>query len=1066
MGPDEVLFLEGAEDIDILGPSDEAEVIQVKETKASGSVTLRSIDVLEAIHNYWQTKKDNSAKTVRYRFLTTSERGKEKPNPFNKTKGLDLWDQCKKEGQDDNLLRKFLLKQKTLPQDLRDFIQNAENDDLRQNLFMPLEWDTGKDPQADVERIVQEKLIAYAEKLGLAYLHSEYEVVINAFLRHVWDVVRRTENRKLDRADFLREFEKATTESVDKSVLRKLRTDSATLAKIKTAPFQISAPLADFTGREKEITSISSMLLTESNARINVHGMPGVGKTELALCIASNVSGDFPDGRVVINFRGTDDTPLTSENALRECITAFIGLDENLPDDLLTLRNLYQTVLHDKKALLIFDNVNDWRQISNLLPPTGCVAMITSRSPIAGVSNISLGVLSAKESVDLLQKIVPNIHISVANLICELCGYLPLAIRAAGSLLSVTEDLDPSDYATELQDERTRLEKLGDEGVEIGVKAVFNLAYRRLPEETQRVFRNLAVFKADFDSQAEEFVCEDIHHEHLSSLVRHAFVSFDRNSRRYQLHELVRLFAASLSENDDLAIAKTSFARFYISLISYANSSFLHTDQSHQRGLELFDRERENIRTSWEFISNQAEIDKKFINLTLDLLLAGGNLLLRQLPPTEFIKWCEKALSIAKKHNHEPAEVTPLWLLGLAYENIGELNLAENSFRNALTISKKLGNQENIAHLLEYLGRVLVAKGKPHEGITCLEEAKQIFHNQGQHKKEGSVVSNLSFAYQTLNDGNEAFSRLKAVLNGAREEGNKFEEANALGNLANYFERKDKNIAVICIEQAANLYADLGYRDREAICLSQAGLLQTDLGERTRGIDQIKLAVKIHQDIDDKFGETYSVGRLGQALVRLNKYEEALSAFDEQIGLAKQINSRDREASALGNKAIIFNKLGRFEESVIVSREALTIAQLTGNTRDEFIGLCHLGEALAKLDLRDDAVATFEHQVEIAKVMDVGDDVRHSYKHLADLYAEWGNLQKAIEYMEDSVAFCKTSKDPHDYPDSTSQLADFLARDGRYREAIEQGEISIKHFEKISHLWCADQVRSKINIWK
>ena len=51
----------------------------------------------------------------------------------------------------------------------------------------------------------------------------------------------------------------------------------------------------------------------------------------------------------------------------------------------------------------------------------------------------------------------------MADQICFLCGYLPLAVRAAGSLLDITADLAPNAYAEQLRDERTRLENIGTE---------------------------------------------------------------------------------------------------------------------------------------------------------------------------------------------------------------------------------------------------------------------------------------------------------------------------------------------------------------------------------------------------------------------------------------------------------------------------------------------------------------------------------------------------------------------------------------------------------------------------
>lgn len=70
----EVLFLEGAEDIDILGPG-RAETIQVSETRASGPITLRSKKVLMAIGHFWEHQEKNP-ELIQFRFLSTSERSR------------------------------------------------------------------------------------------------------------------------------------------------------------------------------------------------------------------------------------------------------------------------------------------------------------------------------------------------------------------------------------------------------------------------------------------------------------------------------------------------------------------------------------------------------------------------------------------------------------------------------------------------------------------------------------------------------------------------------------------------------------------------------------------------------------------------------------------------------------------------------------------------------------------------------------------------------------------------------------------------------------------------------
>src|SRR3954468_21186 len=75
LGPTELLFLEGAEDFDVV-VKEEAIATQVKD-RPGRSLTLRSKEALDAINNFWTHKEANRDRSVRFRYLTTSERGQE-----------------------------------------------------------------------------------------------------------------------------------------------------------------------------------------------------------------------------------------------------------------------------------------------------------------------------------------------------------------------------------------------------------------------------------------------------------------------------------------------------------------------------------------------------------------------------------------------------------------------------------------------------------------------------------------------------------------------------------------------------------------------------------------------------------------------------------------------------------------------------------------------------------------------------------------------------------------------------------------------------------------------------
>ena len=90
LSADEMLFVEGAEDFDIVA-KESATATQVK--AKSANITLRSSDVVEAIGNFWDTRQKNRDRRVQYRFLSTSKKGQEQGAPFGSgVHGLDVWE--------------------------------------------------------------------------------------------------------------------------------------------------------------------------------------------------------------------------------------------------------------------------------------------------------------------------------------------------------------------------------------------------------------------------------------------------------------------------------------------------------------------------------------------------------------------------------------------------------------------------------------------------------------------------------------------------------------------------------------------------------------------------------------------------------------------------------------------------------------------------------------------------------------------------------------------------------------------------------------------------------------
>jgi hypothetical protein len=320
---DERLFLEGAEDIDLHGPSG-VETVQVKATDPSRTLTLRSPDVLEAIANLWQHRQKNPDVKITFRFLTTAERGSERPNPFGKHKGLDLWDKCKYPGSNPQALRDFLSGEQGFPADLRNSIKAATDEELRLQLLMPMEWDTGNQPQVYVEDAVMHKVSGYGDRI-FDLQHSESIKVIPLLLKHVFDIARQKGSRWIDGTDFRRLFEEAITERIPKPELQRLRRAPATTTKLGIQPEMLGIAsvgdlkLIGFAGGILQVLTPPhndrlaqrKQLVAELLDRLNTEGLlvlkgsTGMGKSTLATAVAMTGAGSWR----WLDMRGVDPYP-------------------------------------------------------------------------------------------------------------------------------------------------------------------------------------------------------------------------------------------------------------------------------------------------------------------------------------------------------------------------------------------------------------------------------------------------------------------------------------------------------------------------------------------------------------------------------------------------------------------------------------------------------------------------------------------------------------------------------------------------------------------------------------
>ena len=354
------IFLEVAEDYaEIVG--DVINSVQVKETKATGSVTLKREDARSAIASFVDLTSLNPDRHVNLRFLTTSPIGVEKSTSDRPAgfAGLDYWQRVRARQADIGPLRR-LLEREPFAHAVREFCKARNNDELRADLVDRIHWDCGMPDEAALHHELELALIPVLSR-RFRVPSQEAPRVAMVLIYHVLMTSHRPNvaDRVLTAADLISFVDQSTRLSLPRATIEPLlQLASDALLPTGATPAAISTTQGDsprwlIAGA---LVPVPSRLIARRRLRepiqtalsyssvCFVYGATGVGKSIVARMLASEHDGGFH----WIDLRNVDtvETQIRLDHALPLLASmrssALIIDDLNFLEDLAVRRTFAQ----------------------------------------------------------------------------------------------------------------------------------------------------------------------------------------------------------------------------------------------------------------------------------------------------------------------------------------------------------------------------------------------------------------------------------------------------------------------------------------------------------------------------------------------------------------------------------------------------------------------------------------------------------------------------------------------------------------------------------------------------
>lgn len=332
------------------------------------------------------------------------------------------------------------------------------------------------------------------------------------------------------------------------------------------------------------------------------------------------------------------------------------------------------------------------------------------------------------------------------------------------------------------------------------------------------------------------------------------------------------------------------------------------------------------------------------------------------------LEFYEKLLHKLDNQSNQKHQIQTLLNKGRVEELIGEWDSCEQTYRQALTLAKKLKDILILGAANNSLGQLLVLKGEYDEAGVFLQRAEQLFASIDNLKGIAQVKGNLGNLYFRQGDYDQARLYFQDSIDMSRILTPPVIDAQIVANLGlTYMNRGEFKEGIK--QQLDHLHICERTNDRQgaATIHTYMGIVYLEQGDYTSALKSFRQGLNISEELGNKHLLSIGIGNVGVVYERQGNYSKAMEHYVNDLELCEQLGDKQGTAIALGLIGQLLNIQGEFYKAIEYLQKSLMISEELNYRKGIGKAVNTLGDIFYYLKQYDRSLHFYDRAIEVAR---------------------------------------------------------------------------------------------------